>query len=298
MKSAAWVRTLGTLFLVAVILLAMQLLWERYQVQPITRDGKVRADIVHVATDVAGLITEVLVHDNEFVRKGAVLVVMDKPRYQLALQQAEAEVASQQAVLAQAEREDRRNHAMSNLVSTENVERGHARVEELKAALAKAIAARDLAKLNLERTAVRAPVDGYISNMTLQAGIYLQRGATVSALVYKQSTRIEGYFEETKIPAIHIGDPVIAHIMGVANPIRGHVESISAGVADRERSDDGPALANVNPSFTWVRLAQRIPVRIAIDAVPDGVRLIVGQTTTVEVLPRPGEITVHRSFPW
>jgi multidrug resistance efflux pump len=134
--------------------------------------------------------------------------------------------------------------------------------------------------------------------MTLQAGIYLQRGATVSALVYKQSTRIEGYFEETKIPAIHIGDPVIAHIMGVANPIRGHVESISAGVADRERSDDGPALANVNPSFTWVRLAQRIPVRIAIDAVPDGVRLIVGQTTTVEVLPRPGEITVHRSFPW
>jgi len=298
MKSAAWVRTLGTLFLVAVILLAMQLLWERYQVQPITRDGKVRADIVHVATDVAGLITEVLVHDNEFVRKGAVLVVMDKPRYQLALQQAEAEVASQQAVLAQAEREDRRNHAMSNLVSTENVERGHARVEELKAALAKAIAARDLAKLNLERTAVRAPVDGYISNMTLQAGIYLQRGATVSALVYKQSTRIEGYFEETKIPAIHIGDPVIAYIMGVANPIRGHVESISAGVADRERSDDGPALANVNPSFTWVRLAQRIPVRIAIDAVPDGVRLIVGQTTTVEVLPRPGEITVHRSFPW
>lgn len=298
MKSAAWVRTLGTLFLVAVILLAMQLLWQRYQVQPITRDGKVRADIVHVATDVAGLITEVLVHDNEFVRKGAVLVVMDKPRYQLALQQADAEVASQQAVLAQAEREDRRNHAMSNLVSTENVERGHARVEELKAALAKAIAARDLAKLNLERTAVRAPVDGYISNMTLQAGIYLQRGATVSALVYKQSTRIEGYFEETKIPAIHIGDPVIAHIMGVANPIRGHVESISAGVADRERSDDGPALANVNPSFTWVRLAQRIPVRIAIDAVPDGVRLIVGQTTTVEVLPRPGEITVHRSFPW
>jgi multidrug resistance efflux pump len=298
MKSAAWVRTLGTLFLVAVILLAMQLLWQRYQVQPITRDGKVRADIVHVATDVAGLITEVLVHDNEFVRKGAVLVVMDKPRYQLALQQAEAEVASQQAVLAQAEREDRRNHAMSNLVSTENVERGHARVEELKAALAKAIAARDLAKLNLERTAVRAPVDGYISNMTLQAGIYLQRGATVSALVYKQSTRIEGYFEETKIPAIHIGDPVIAHLMGVANPIRGHVESISAGVADRERSDEGPALANVNPSFTWVRLAQRIPVRIAIDAVPDGVRLIVGQTTTVEVLPRPGEITVHRSFPW
>src|SRR6185312_1172903 len=138
MNSVAWLRTLGTLFLVAITLLAMQLLWQRYQVEPITRDGKIRADIVHVATDVAGLITEVLVHDNEYVHKGDVLVVMDKPRYQLALEQAEAEVASQQAILAQAEREDRRNHAMSNLVSTENVERGHARVEELKAALAKA----------------------------------------------------------------------------------------------------------------------------------------------------------------
>jgi len=223
---------------------------------------------------------------------------MDQPRYELALEQAQAEVESQQAVLAQAEREDRRNHAMSTLVATEVVERGRARVEELKATLSKATAARDLAKLNLERTAVRAPIGGYVSNMTLQAGVYMSAGATVAALVYKQSTRIEGYFEETKIPAIHIGDRVVAHLMGVADPIRGHVESISAGVADRERSDNGPALANVNPSFSWVRLAQRIPVRIAIDSVPDGVRLIVGQTATVEVLPRLGDVSVHRSFPW
>jgi len=298
MTSMAWTRTLGTLILVAVILLVMQVLWQRYQVEPITRDGKIRADIVHVATDVAGLITEVRVRDNEYVNKGQVLVVMDQPRYELALEQAQAEVESQRAVLAQAEREDRRNHAMSTLVATEVVERGRARVDELKATLSKATAARDLAKLNLERTAVRAPVDGYISNMTLQAGVYMSAGATVAALVYKQSTRIEGYFEETKIPAIHIGDRVVAHLMGVADPIRGHVESISAGVADRERSDNGPALANVNPSFSWVRLAQRIPVRIAIDSVPQGIRLIVGQTATVEVLPRLGDVSVRRSFPW
>lgn len=298
MSKVSWLRTFGTLVLIGVTLLAMQSLWRRYQIEPITRDGKIRADIVHVATDVAGLITEVLVHDNEYVRKGQVLVVMDRPRYELALRQAEAAVASQQAVLAQAQREDRRNHAMSNLVATEVVEQGSARVDELKAALEKAVAARDLAKLNLERTAVCAPVDGFISNMTLQAGIYLSAGATVSALVYQQSTRIEGYFEETKIPAIHIGDPVVAYLMGVADPIRGHVESISAGVADRERSDNGPALANVNPSFQWVRLAQRIPVRIAIDVIPKGLQLIVGQTATVEVLPRPGELAVRRSFPW
>lgn len=298
MTPLPWARTLGTLLLVALILFAMQALWQRYQVEPITRDGKIRADIVHVATDVAGLITEVRVHDNEFVRKGQVLVVMDRPRYELALDQAEAALASQQAIFSQAEREDRRNHAMSNLVATEVVEQGSARVAELKAAVAKAMAARDLAKLNLERTTVRAPVDGYVSNMTLQAGVYMQAGAAVAALVYKQSTRIEGYFEETKIPAIHVGDPVVAHLMGVADPIRGHVESISAGVADRERSDNGPALANVNPSFSWVRLAQRIPVRIAIDTIPAGLRLIVGQTATVEVLPHPGEVAVHRSFPW
>lgn len=298
MTPLPWARTLGTLLLVALILFAMQALWQRYQVEPITRDGKIRADIVHVATDVAGLINEVRVHDNEFVRKGQVLVVMDRPRYELALDQAEAALASQQAIFSQAEREDRRNHAMSNLVATEVVEQGSARVAELKAAVAKAMAARDLAKLNLERTTVRAPVDGYVSNMTLQAGVYMQAGAAVAALVYKQSTRIEGYFEETKIPAIHVGDPVVAHLMGVADPIRGHVESISAGVADRERSDNGPALANVNPSFSWVRLAQRIPVRIAIDTIPAGLRLIVGQTATVEVLPHPGEVAVHRSFPW
>lgn len=298
MTPLPWARTLGTLLLVALILFAMQALWQRYQVEPITRDGKIRADIVHVATDVAGLITEVRVHDNEFVRKGQVLVVMDRPRYELALDQAEAALASQQAIFSQAEREDRRNHAMSNLVATEVVEQGSARVDELKAAVAKAMAVRDLAKLNLERTTVRAPVDGYVSNMTLQAGVYMQAGAAVAALVYKQSTRIEGYFEETKIPAIHVGDPVVAHLMGVADPIRGHVESISAGVADRERSDNGPALANVNPSFSWVRLAQRIPVRIAIDTIPAGLRLIVGQTATVEVLPHPGEVAVHRSFPW
>lgn len=298
MTPLPWARTLGTLLLVALILFAMQALWQRYQVEPITRDGKIRADIVHVATDVAGLINEVRVHDNEFVRKGQVLVVMDRPRYELALDQAEAALASQQAIFSQAEREDRRNHAMSNLVATEVVEQGSARVDELKAAVAKAMAVRDLAKLNLERTTVRAPVDGYVSNMTLQAGVYMQAGAAVAALVYKQSTRIEGYFEETKIPAIHVGDPVVAHLMGVADPIRGHVESISAGVADRERSDNGPALANVNPSFSWVRLAQRIPVRIAIDTIPAGLRLIVGQTATVEVLPHPGEVAVHRSFPW
>lgn len=298
MNGMLWSRTLGTLLLVSLTLVGMQALWQRYQVDPLTRDGKIRADVVQVATDVAGLITDVRVRDNEYVRKGQVLLVMDRPRYELALQAAEALVQSKRASLAQAEREDRRNHTMANVLAAETIEQGSARVDELRGGLAQAVAARDLAKLNLDRTNVRAPVDGYVSNMTLQPGTYMKAGDAVAALVYDQSMRIEGYFEETKIPAIHVGDPAVAFLMGVAEPIHGHVESIATGVEDRERSDRESALANVNPSFQWVRLAQRIPVRVTIDKRPAGLKLIVGQTATVEVRPHTGEATVKRSFPW
>lgn len=298
MNGMLWSRTLGTLLIVSLTLVGMQALWQRYQVDPLTRDGKIRADVVQVATDVAGLITDVRVRDNEYVRKGQVLLVMDRPRYELALREAEALVQSKQASLAQAEREDRRNHTMANVIAAETVEQGSARVDELRGGLAQAVAARDLAKLNLDRTNVRAPVDGYVSNMTLQPGTYMKAGDAVAALVYEQSMRIEGYFEETKIPAIHVGDPAVAFLMGVAEPIHGHVESIATGVEDRERSDRESALANVNPSFQWVRLAQRIPVRVTIDKLPAGLKLIVGQTATVEVKPSTGEATVKRSFPW
>ncbi|MBS0232291.1 MAG: HlyD family secretion protein [Proteobacteria bacterium] len=293
-----WSRTLGTLLLVALALAALQALWQRYQVDPITRDGKVRADVVQVATDVSGLVTEVLVRDNEYVHAGQILLVMDRPRYELALHRAEATLMSAQATLAQAEREDRRNRSMSAVIAAEKIEQGGARVDELRGRVAEATSARNLAKLNLDRTDVRAPVDGYISNMTLQPGVYMKAGDAVAALVYTKSMRIEGYFEETKIPAIHVGDPAVAFLMGVGEPVSGHVESIASGIADRERNDNESALANVNPSFSWVRLAQRIPVRIAIDKVPQGLKLIAGQTATVEVKPQPNDPTVKRSFPW
>lgn len=293
-----WSRTLGTLLLVVLTLAGLQALWQRYQIDPITRDGKVRADVVQVATDVSGLVTEVRVQDNEYVLKDQILLVMDRPRYELALQRANAALASAEAMLAQAEREDRRNRSMPALIAAEKIEQGSARVDELRGRVAEATSALDLAKLNLDRTNVRAPVDGYVSNMTLQPGVYMKAGDAVAALVYAKSMRIEGYFEETKVPAIHVGDPAVAFLMGVAEPVRGHVESIASGIADRERSDSESALANVNPSFSWVRLAQRIPVRIAIDEIPQGLKLIVGQTATVEVKSRPGTQSVKRSFPW
>jgi RND family efflux transporter MFP subunit len=292
------VRSLATLLVILVILAGIYALWLRYQIEPVTRDGKVRADMVPVAADVSGLVTDVRVVDNQTVKKGDVLFIIDRPRYQLALEQASATLASQQAALAQAVREDRRNQAMRDVLAPEAIEQGRARVDELRAGIGQAQAARKLAKFNLERTLVRAPVAGTVSNMSLQPGVYLNAGKPALALVYDRSMRVEGYFEETKLPAIRVGDPASIYLMGVADEIEGHVQSIAGGVEDRERVGADGQLANVNPSFTWVRLAQRIPVRISIDKIPPNVRMIPGQTATVIVHPRNDGRSVHRSLPW
>ncbi|MBM7129919.1 efflux RND transporter periplasmic adaptor subunit [Dyella mobilis] len=277
------VRLLFTLLAIAALLIAVRALWIRNQVAPVTRDGKVVADIVPVATDVAGLITDVRVHDNQTVQQGQVLLVIDPSRYAIALQQAQANLGNQRAALAEAAREDRRNRSMSNVVASEVIEQGQTKVEQLRMAVAQASAARDLAQLNLDRTVIKAPVSGEVTNVTLQPGIYLTVGKPALALVDMPSLRVEGYFEETKLQHIHIGDRASIHLMGVPGEIRGHVQSIAGAIEDRERSGDIAKLANVNPAFTWVRLAQRIPVRIAIDHVPAGIRLVPGQTATVDV---------------
>jgi RND family efflux transporter MFP subunit len=281
-----------------MILGAIYALWLRYQVEPVTRDGKVRADLVPIAPDVGGLVTAVDVVDNQQVHRGQLLFVIDPPRYRLALVQAEANVANQRALLNQALREDRRNRAMPEVVAAETTEQGESKVETLRAALAQTTALRDLARLNLERTQVRAPVDGSVTNVSMQPGVYFTAGKPALALVHGASLRVEGYFEETKLPAIRIGDPASVYIMGVSDEVRGRVESIATGVEDRERAGGDAQLANVNPSFTWVRLAQRIPVRIAIEHVPSGVRLIPGQTATVVIHPRADGREIHRSLPW
>jgi multidrug resistance efflux pump len=90
-------------------------------------------------------------------------------------------------------------------------------------------------------------------------------------------------FEETKLPGISLGDPVSVSLMGTKQQLSGHVDSFAQGIADRDRNTAGNLLPNVNPTFNWVRLAQRIPVRIALDRVPEGVRLVSEQTVTVDV---------------
>ena len=298
MRLTTILRSGFTALVVAALLLALHALWVRYQVVPLTRDGKVLADIVPVAPDVSGLLTEIRVQDNQTVHQGEVLLRIDPVRYRLALEQAEANLGLQRAILEQALREDRRNNAVREDLAPEAVEQGQARVQQLRMAVAQADAARRLAAVNLERTDLRAPVDGVVANINLQPGQYLNAGKPALALVYSRSLRVEGYFEETKLASIAVGDPVSVHLLGMTGEIRGHVESIAPGVQDRERVGSDGQLANVNPSFTWVRLAQRIPVRVAIDSVAPELRLVAGQTATVEVQSRRARNLSYWSLPW
>jgi len=259
-------------------------LWSHYVEGLWTRDGRVGADIIQVATDVSGMMTQVLVHDDEQVHRGQLLFVLDRPRYELALVQSEAALTNQNALLAEAIRENQRNQSLTNLVAKEIVEQGISKIDALTAAVAQATANRDLAKLNLERTKVVASADGWVTNISVRPGEFLGAGRPAMALVDAASLHVDGYFEETKLDRIHVGDKVEVELMGSSHRFTGHVESIATGVADRERAPSGNLLPNVNPTFSWVRLAQRIPVRITLDHTESDVALIVGRTASVTIL--------------
>jgi len=277
-------RVLVTLVVVAVAAVVAWQLWVYYMEDPWTRDGRVRADIVEVAPDVSGLVAQVYVTDNQAVRVGAPLFQIDPARFTVALQQANAVVAKDAAALDEAARDARRYDALSgNAVSSVTRDQSNTAVLEAQAELDQAKADQAAAMLNAQRATVRATVNGVITNFSMRPGDYVTTGNAVAALVDSDSLYVDGYFEETKLPRIAIGDPATVTLLGGGAAIAGHVQSIDAGIADNERSESPNLLADVNPTFTWVRLAQRVPVRIAIDHVPAGTRLIAGLTATVEV---------------
>ncbi|WBO22981.1 efflux RND transporter periplasmic adaptor subunit [Sphingomonas abietis] len=282
---ARWVVT-ATIVLLAIFVAIW--LWKRYETEPWTRDGHVRADVVRVASDVGGLITTVAVHDNQAVRKGDLLFVVDMPRYADALGQADATIASAQAKLDQARKVARRDLALGDLVATETHEANVAQEKTAEASVQAAIAAKQTAELNVHRTAVRASVNGIVTNLDLHPGDFVAPGAQALALVDNDSIRVEGYFEETKLGRIHVGDKARIRLMGDARDMEGHVDSITAGIADDQSKGTANQLLAVDPTFSWVRLAQRIPVRIHVDRMPAGTQLIAGRTATVTILPEPG----------
>lgn len=278
------VRISVTVLVTLAAIWAVLQLWDHYELAPWTRDGRVRANVVPIAPDVSGLVTEVAVHDNQPVAAGALLFVVDRTRYELAVRQAEVAVNSQRIAMAQAQREDKRNAQLGTLIPQEERERSRTQLEQGQNGLAQAEVALDSARLNLARAQVRAPVDGMVTNLDLRQGSYATTGKPVLALVDTHSYYVEGYFEETKLPRIHLGDRVRVIPMGGNGPFTGRVESLAAGIAERDRATGDNLLPSVNPTFNWVRLAQRVPVRIKIDPLDKQQRLVAGQTVTVEVL--------------
>ncbi|PLZ04246.1 efflux transporter periplasmic adaptor subunit [Burkholderia sp. WAC0059] len=276
-------QILLTLIVVVVAALVLWRLVQYYMFSPWTRDGHVHADVIQVAPDVSGLVTGVDVIDNQQVRRGQVLFVIDQARYTLAEREAEATLAQRRAALDEAKREYARNVTLGNLVAAEVLEESHARMDQDDAAYAEAQVALDTARLNLQRTTIVSPVDGYLNDRAPRVGEYVFAGRAVVSVVDMHSFRVDGYFEETRLHGIRIGQPVDIKIMGEPDVLHGHVQSIVAAIEDRDSTQSPNLLPNVNPAFSWVRLAQRIPVRVALNEVPTDFRLIAGRTATVSV---------------
>jgi RND family efflux transporter MFP subunit len=248
----------------------------------------VQANIVEVAPDVSGLITAIDVVDNQKVAKGDVLYVIDQKRFVLAVDEAQANVAQSQATLKLARDDADRNTTVMEhdfgAISAQVAETSRAKASEAAAALQLAQAQLATAQLNLERSTVRSPVNGFVTNLTATVGDYATRGTGVLALVDSDSFYVYAYFMETKLPGVKIGSEAEVRLMAGGVVLRGTVQGLSRAIANPTAAGGG-LLASVDPNFEWIRLAQRIPVRIAFEKAPADMELVAGMSATVVVRP-------------
>ncbi|MFF7109191.1 HlyD family secretion protein [Pseudomonas sichuanensis] len=278
------VRALVTLCVVILAVFAGFKLWQYYMLTPWTRDARVRADVVVIAPDVSGWVSALKVQDNQQVKAGDLLMTIDRERFQAAFDQASAVVETRTQQVRLREREAARRTALGpEAISAELRENAQINAAVARGELHEAEAQLKVAKINLARSEVRAPRSGHITNLRLAQGNFVTTGQSVMALVDDATFYIQAYFEETKLPRIRVGDPVKVWLMGAGEAMNGHVQSISRGITDRNSTPDGQLLPEVEPTFNWVRLAQRIPVRIQLDQIPEGVSLSAGMTASVQV---------------
>ncbi|TKI06883.1 p-hydroxybenzoic acid efflux pump subunit AaeA [Martelella alba] len=272
-----------TLLLVLIAVIAIFRAWAFYTESPWTRDAKFTADVVAIAPDVSGLISDVRVSDNQLVRRGQVLFVIDQPRYQQALDEAQADVEYYQSLADEKRREAaRRQRLGTNAMSQEEIDQSSNDYITVSHQLAKAIAERDLAKLDLDRTVVRAPAEGWITNLTVHAGEFITRGNVSVALVKRNSFYLLAYMEETKLERIRPGYRAEITPLGSNRVIYGTVDSIAAGVTNSSSTAGSKGLASVDSNLEWVRLAQRVPVKIHLDSQPEN-QFPAGTTATVVI---------------
>lgn len=278
------VRVAVTLCLVAVAIFAGFHLWQYYMLTPWTRDARIRADVVVISPDVSGWVRELKAYDNQQVKAGDLLLSIDRDRFEAALEKAQAVVQTRQQQLNLREREASRRASLGpQAISAELRENAQINAGIARGELREAQAEAKMAQINLDRSQVYAPRNGHITNLRLAEGNYVNAGQSVMALIDDSTFYVQAYFEETKLPRIRVGDPVKVWLMSAGEALQGHVESISRGITDRNTTPDGQLLAEVEPTFNWVRLAQWIPVRIKLDHVPEGLNLSAGMTASVQV---------------
>jgi multidrug resistance efflux pump len=283
------VRYLITLGAVVVAGLVLASMFREYLFQPWTRDGHVRAQIIKITPRVGGPIVELPVHDNQRVAKGDLLFRIDPRTYALAIEQAEAKLKQAQASELVKADQAKRGRDLSRKDKGAISEQALVRKEnDLLVALADVdVAEANLhaAKLDLEFTEVRAPVDGYVTNLLLRYGSQTVANQPALALIDINSFWVYGYFKETQIKNIRPDNKVIVKLMTWPDvALEGIVESLGWGIAQQDGAPAADLLPAINPSFDWIRLAQRIPVRIRLAKVPEEVELRVGTTASVFVM--------------
>ncbi|ENA0608913.1 HlyD family secretion protein [Enterobacter bugandensis] len=274
----------STLFILALALIAGWWLWNFYMQSPWTRDGKIRAEQVSITPQVSGSITTLLIKDNQFVKKGDVLFHIDETPYRIAILNARAQLAKAESDLAKANNEaNRRRHLSQNYISAEDLDTANINVKAMQASVQVAEAALKQAQWELTQTVVAAPVDGWVTNLSARVGNYATAGQPVFALVDSRSFYAVGYFEETKLRHIQEGAPATITLYSGSQKLQGHVSSIGRAIYDQSVETDSGLVPDIKPNVPWVRLAQRVPVRIAFDTLPDDITLVSGTTCTVSI---------------
>ncbi|MFZ3388204.1 efflux RND transporter periplasmic adaptor subunit [Buttiauxella gaviniae] len=278
------IKYFSTLVIFAAAIIVGWLLWNYYMQSPWTRDGKVRAEQVSITPQVSGTITHLNIEDNQFVKAGTVLFTIDATPYHIAQLNAEAQLAQSQSELSKASNEaNRRKNLPRNYISAEDMDTANINVKATQAAVKAAEATVEQAKWQISQTTVTAPVDGWVTNLSTRTGNYATSGQPVFALVDSHSFYVVGYFEETKLRHIQPGDLAEIVLYSGNVPLSGKVQSIGRAIYDQSVESDSDLVADIKPNVPWVRLAQRVPVRIQLNQIPQGITLVSGTTCTVSI---------------
>ena len=274
----------STIVVAALAVLAGWFMWNYYMQSPWTRDGKVRAEQVSVTPQVSGAIVDLPVKDNQFVNAGDLLFRIDKTPFHIAELNAQAQLAKAQSELAKANNEaNRRRHLSQNVISAEELDTANLNVKAMQASVDVAQATLRQAQWQLAQTDVRAPVSGWITNLSTRTGDFATTGQPLFALVDSHSFYVMGYFEETKLRHIREGAPAQITLYSGNIKLQGHVSSIGRAIYDQSVESDSGLVPDIKPNVPWVRLAQRVPVRIEFDQVPRDVTLVSGTTCSVAI---------------